>query len=347
MKTGLERRAFLGAGAALLASAGMRGVAAEGGGVSGELKFCLFADLHFMPGEFPHPTTEFLDKIIARAKAAKVDFILHLGDLMHRANDPRVRMFIDRYNRCGLPAYHTIGNHENDATSEAQTLAAYGLKSGHYHFDVKGFRFIICDCNYIRRANGKVEHYANSNYFGRAKDDLISWMPEEQIAWLAETIESAKGPCVICSHQSFDRERGSVPNWRAVRDVLETANSRHPGRVRLVMNGHHHCDYLRILNGIPYFDVNSANYIWFDEEHSSYPADYMKGLKQSSHTLTWKEPLSAIVTLGHNGHIRIEGSRSEWLYGISPEKAGLPLLDEVGRPNTAMIQSVDMTLGAV
>ena len=38
---------------------------------------------------------------------------------------------------------------------------------------------------------------------------------EEQIAWLVETIELAKGPCVICSHQSFDRERGNDSERRS------------------------------------------------------------------------------------------------------------------------------------
>ena len=310
-----------------------------------EVRFCLFADLHYAPGCFPHDTELFLDKIIARAKSEKVDFILHLGDLIHRAGDPKTLALVERYNRCGIPAYHTIGNHDNDGGDEAATLAAFGLKRGYYHFDVRGFRFIVCDCNYIRHADGSVEHYANCNYYSLAKDEQTSWLPDEQIAWLADAIEHSPGPCIICSHQSFERERGGVPNYHAVREVLDSANRRHPGRVLLVMNGHEHIDNLRILNGILYYDVNSANFQWFNKRHSCYSEDYCRTHTMAAHTLAWTEPLSAIVSLSADGRIRIKGSQADWMYGVTPEKANLSPLDTIGRPILPIMQSADIRLG--
>lgn len=314
--------------------------------LTGRVRFCLFADLHYMPGVFPNDTTDFLDGILKRAKAERVDFVLHLGDLIHRSRDKAERAFVERYNNCGIPAYHTIGNHENDGGTERDTLEAFGIKCGHYHFDVNGFRFIICDCNYIRRANGKVEHYQNGNYFSRGKDDVIAWMPEEQIAWLANAIEGAPGPCVVCSHQSFEREKGGVVNFRAVREVLESANRKHPGRVMLVMNGHYHTDNLRILNGIPYYDVNSANYQWFDGVHGSYPVDYVKAHSLANHTIAWNRPICAIVTLKRDGLIRIEGSQADWMFGVTPKKAGLPPWDSLGRLVQPKMQSANLILRA-
>jgi len=339
----ISRRGFVCGGASLAAAVGLgaRGIAAD------EVRFCLFADLHFMPGVFPHDSHEFLDKILARAKSAKADFVLHLGDLIHRPLGEAERAFVAKYNGCGIPAYHTIGNHENDGACEADMLAAYGLKCGHYHFDVKGFRFIVCDCNYIRRADGSVEHYEKSNSFKRGKGDVIAWMPEEQIVWLAEAIETAPGPCVVCSHQSFEREKGGVPNYRSVRAVLETANRKRPGRVMLVMNGHYHTDNLRLLNGILYYDVNSANYQWFDKTHAAYPADYAKSHGLANHTLAWDGPLSAIVTLRRDGRVRIEGSRAGWMFGVTPEKAGLPHYEGLGRPVLPAMQDADITLSPV
>ena len=346
MKT--DRREFI-FGSAALGSAGLAGCLSGGRGdgpsLGKQVRFCLFADLHYWPGVFPNDSTDFLDRILARARAADVDFVLHLGDIVHEPTHAAERDFLARYRGCGLPAYHTVGNHDNDGCTHAETLAAFGLSSGHHFFDVNGWRFVVCDPNYIRRPDGTLEHYSHGNNYGLKDGSQLSYMPEEQIAWLAEALESAEGPCVICSHQSFERERGGVPNYRAVRDVLEAANRRHPGRVRLVMNGHEHIDNLRILNGILYWDVNSANYQWFDQRHDCYPADYLKTHRSASNTLAWDAPLSAIVTLGADGHIRIEGSQANWLYGITTERVGLPPSDGLGRPVLPVMQSVELTLG--
>ena len=338
----IGRRGFLAGAAGLLAATGAAAGSAAGRGV----KFCLFADLHYWPGVFPNDTTEFLDRILKRAEDNEVDFVLHLGDLVHFPM--QLKGFVDRYNDFHIPTYHTVGNHEFESSVE-DVLKAYRLERAYYSFDRGGFRFVITDPNYILR-NGELVHFSNSNWrtTNKRPGDRIYWIPPEQLKWLKETIDASPYPCVVMAHESYERPgAGGVQNQEEVRAIFDAANARTPGKVRLVMTGHYHVDYLRVLRGIPYLEVNSANFFFAGKHHDKYPADYMKGLKQSSHTLTWKEPLSAIVTLGHNGHIRIEGSRSEWLYGISPEKAGLPLLDEVGRPNTAMIQSVDMTLGAV
>ena len=109
------------------------------------------------------------------------------------------------------------------------------------------------------------------------------------------------------------------------------------------MNGHDHIDNLRILEGVVYFNVNSANYQYFGRTHDKYPADYTAKHKDK-HCLAWKDPLSAIVTLTPEGGIRIEGARSEWLFGVTPEKAGLNPYDTFWRKNVPVIQSADLTV---
>ena len=44
-----------------------------------------------------------------------------------------------------------------------------------------------------------------------------------------------------------------------------------------------------------------------------------------------------------DGRIKIEGSRSEYLFGVSPKDAGLPEFDSNGRYTRPVIQSADMT----
>ena len=342
--TAFSRRSFLGASA--LGALGLAGLAPAGAPAAtgkGAVKFCLFADLHYYPGVFPNDTPEFLEKILRRAEAADVDFVIHLGDLVHIPK--KLKSFVDRYNDFHIRTYHTIGNHEDDGNAHEETLEAYRLASGHYFFDVNGFRFVVCDPNYIRFADGTVRHYSNANYTKREKGSVIAWMPQEQIDWLQDTLEGSPHPCVICSHQSFERERNGVPNYRAVRDVINGVNARHPGRVRFVLNGHEHIDNLRVLDNVLYFDFNSANFQYYGKTHDKYPADYMKAHTQAPHTIAWTEPLSAIVTLTAEGGIRIEGSRADWLFGVTPVQAGYTPFewDGTGRTTRPVVQSASLS----
>ena len=52
--------------------------------------------------------------------------------------------------------------------------------------------------------------------------------------------------------------------------------------------------------------------------------------------------LSAILTLSPDGGIRIEGSKSDFLFGATLEKAGLDPYDVNGRRVTAEIQSANL-----
>ena len=347
----MNRREFLGFAAAGIAGGAFAGTADQKAAAAtpaaakkGQVKFCLFADIHYLPGVFPNDTPEFLEKILRRAEENKVDFVLHLGDFLH--NPVRYKDYADRYNDFHIPTFHTIGNHDNDGCTHEETLEVYRMKSGHYFYDFNGFRFVICDPNHVRYADGTIKHYSKGNYYKKTKDDKISYMPEEQIEWLKETLDRSPYPCVICSHQSFERERRGVPNFQAVRDVINAANRKHPGRVPFVLNGHEHIDNLRILDNILYFDFNSANYQYYGKTHNKYPADYVKAHRSAPHTIAWTEPLSAIITMSANGRIKIEGSKADWLYGVTPVDAGFGAFewDGTGRVTHPVVQSADITL---
>ena len=347
----MNRREFLGFAAAGIAGGAFAGAADQKAAAAtpaaakkGQVKFCLFADIHYHPGVFPNDTPEFLEKILRRAEESKVDFVLHLGDFLH--NPVKYKDYADRYNDFHIPTFHTIGNHDNDGCTHEETLEVYRMKSGHYFYDFNGFRFVICDPNHVRYADGTIKHYSKGNYFKKTKDDKISYMPEEQIEWLKETLDRSPYPCVICSHQSFERERRGVPNFQAVRDVINAANRKHPGRVPFVLNGHEHIDNLRILDNILYFDFNSANYQYYGKTHDKYPAEFVKAHRAAPHTIAWTEPFSAIITMYANGRIRIEGSKADWLYGVTPVDAGFGAFewDGTGRVTHPEVQSADITL---
>lgn len=337
----LRNSGLLGAGVALFAgqtTAGAANSSADSKGVT----FCLFSDIHYYPGVFPHSTHQWLQRILDRALKEKAEFVIHLGDFTHRDTD--TESYIKMYNEFSLPTYHTIGNHENDGRTYEQVLKAYHMKCGYYFFDKKGFRFIVLDPNYYKQGE-KFIHYANGNYFQALSGGAYGpVLPPEQVQWLRKTVDQSPYPCILMSHQSFEREADGVKNYQEVRDLINHTNQKHPGRIPLVMNGHYHTDNIRILDGVVYFDVNSASYQWVDKAHSLYPKEIMKKYAQARHSIIYNDPISAIVTLTHDGGIKIDGQKSTLFKGVTSEMTGNPRFDCMGREITAIIQSVDLKL---
>ena len=347
----ISRRTFL--GGAALAAAGLAAndsVAAKSA-KPGRVKFCVFADIHYSPERFPNSTREWLERIIDHAKAEKCDFIIHCGDMtsypvLHKE-------YVDFYNDCGLPSYHVIGNHDDDGNEHSETLKAYRMKCGHYFFDRNGFRLVIADPNYIKFADGRIVHYSSSNYLKRKPGDgsEIGVMPPEQLAWLKDTVENSPYPCIVFSHQSFERPTGAAcHNYREVQEIFNSANRKSPGKVRMAINGHHHRDYIRTLDNVVYFDLNSASFDWIGTKraHTRYPKEYIEkhGLKRKGNKIpfiSWDDPLHAIVTVDVDGTIKIDGMESKFAYGVTPESVGM-FFDTCGRPTYARVQSVDMKL---
>ena len=100
---------------------------------------------------------------------------------------------------------------------------------------------------------------------------------------------------------------------------------------------------LRILDGIVYFDVNSANYKWYGQVCKKYPADYVAKYKLANMVIAWEDPLNAVVTMGSGGEMEIAGMQSRFMYGISPADAGFPV-EFGGRAVTPIIQSASFCM---
>lgn len=347
----MNRREFISGLVAAGAAAGARGdrSSAVPGTASGKpLKVCVFSDIHYERGFWTNADDpSFLEKIMARAERENCDMMVQCGDFMHGVSKPWQKEFVKLYNEFKIPGYHVLGNHDPEQNSAKETCDAYRIAtSGHYAFDRGGFRFVIADPNYFCPQPGKFVHYERGNYArAQRKGATINWVPPEELEWLRAAIMDSQLPCVVFSHQSFERGNyDPVANSDAVRAVFNEANAKRPGAVRLVVNGHMHNDNLRVLDNILYWDVNSANYQWFGPKHKKYPKEYMKSHPGAQYTLAWTEPLSGILTLWPDGRIRIEGSKADWLFGVKPADAKYPKYDKDGRETHPMIQSADMTL---
>ena len=299
--------------------------------------FLAFSDIHYFPGVFPHDSHEWLERVLDRAERHNVDFVIHVGDLTH--NPVKERDYVKLYNDFKIPTYHTLGNHDTECCTLAETLAEYRMERGYFHFDRNGFRFVVLDTNYFRDA----ERFVHFEYANHRKVPPSQWWtcPEEQYEWLEETLMNSPCPCVVFMHQSCEREHYGMQDWKRMRGLFSMVNSQCRYKVRLVVNGHHHTDGLRFIDGVAYLDLNSANYKYYHEGHMLYPDAYRKTHTGASHVIAWEDPISAVISLDICGWMKIEGQKSSFFMGISPEMAGLSPRD---RPITPNILSIDLTM---
>jgi hypothetical protein len=148
------------------------------------------------------------------------------------------------------------------------------MPAGYYHFDCKGFRFVVLDTNYVL-INNKIHHFEKGNYYNHP--DTREFIPDEELKWLEESIYESPYPCILFSHASFEREsRASVLNRNQIIEIIRKANNRKKHQVLIAINGHHHRDFLRIHENVAYFDLNSVSFDWVNNPHDFYPDDLCK-----------------------------------------------------------------------
>lgn len=265
---------------------------------SRRVRFGLIADIH------PDVLPDGLARVQAFVKAmteARVDFILQLGDFVWPK--PSNQVFLDAWNQYAGPRYHVLGNHDmDDGYSREQTVAFVGMPAMHYTFPAGPALGVVLD----------------GNEPGGTRRGYKRFMGPTQLAWLASQLARSTQPCLIFIHQPFDLDHDdALENAAEVRAVLERAEKARPGTVLAVFSGHFHLDYTRVVNGIRYFQINSAAYWWLNNEAAKrevYPPDVHKAYRWASHVAPYRDPLWAVVTLDlDRGELVIEGRRSEWL----------------------------------
>jgi len=301
------------------------------------MKFLLFSDLHHYPGVFDGGTEEDLNLLRRAAEEHGCEFVLHAGDFCHGPS--LVPKYVEAFHNFPMPTYHCLGNHDTDKTPLEETLKAYRMPADHYYFDHGGYRMVITNPNYYKDGDVSIA-YSMSNYYSHA--DTRETMPEEQIDWLKQTVESSPLPCILVSHPSFERPDG-VKNREKILSVIDEANRKRPHSVLMCINGHHHRDFVRLRNGVIYWDVNSASYDWLPKEHGLYPRDRCERIRLLNHTLVYEDPLYAIVTL-EGTTVTVQGTESRMYLGVTRDMTDNPVYDKAGRPVTPTIQSFRITL---
>lgn len=258
--------------------------------MSQSVKFCVFADFHYMKQCYP-ATQEHLDIVLRRAANNKVDFVVQLGDF---CNDFIASPEITRYytdNPYNLPAYGVYGGHDVEYVEHSgkelprdNTMAlvtpylnseddvVWGTEDGligdgsigYYYYDLRGFRFIAVDSQYSQNPETG-EWIKNITYHppkGNVRGDRLG---DKQLAWLETVLTDAAHkeiPCIIFGHSPAWHGYGTKePDVTA---MFERVNAIRKGTVMMCLNGHTHTNRAMMLeNNVLYMDVNAAiNGFW-------------------------------------------------------------------------------------
>jgi 3',5'-cyclic AMP phosphodiesterase CpdA len=276
-------------------------------GVFRPLKFGIIADIH---RDLTPDADERLNIFMKRVEAEQPDFIISLGDFAHPL--PGNRPFAERFRQAPCPAWHVLGNHENDRGTKADAVTFLEMPAPYYSFDTGGYHCVVLDGNYIYD-DGAFIDYEKGNYF-RYDDGHVSYISDEQCEWLAADLKSTSLPTLIFSHQSLLHDLYGIPNRAFVQQLLETANEQAGfNKVVACFNGHHHQDFYRCINRIHYFSINSVSYKWHDR---SIPGRYAPELEakygQLSHMSLYRDALFAFVSIDPHDRLSLRGVMSQW-----------------------------------
>lgn len=263
----------------------------------GMIRFLVFTDLHL---EDCTDGLQRLETILRHAKEEQVDFIVSLGDLCFPTEGYSPVM--EKLRGCGIPVYHTIGNHDVQDWELPVSLRFLGKECAWEAFEAGGYRFLILDTCYWRSQEGDF-HFPNKQRI----PSQYPVLPEEQLQWLEQQLADGQ-ETVIFSHMSLVNPfaRRGIANKEAVQRILRGKN------VLLCMNGHDHGSDLKQLDGVPYYTVSSASqFCWWGGDP---PGSRVENL-------FYKDPLHVIVELAED-EIRIRGMESSF-EGLTPEDVGV------------------------
>ena len=212
----------------------------------------------------------------------------------------------------------------------------------YYYTDLGSFRLICLDTNYSLTPQGAWQHNTTASWGPPSENHRANSLGDAQLAWLARVLDGAAEDglhCMLFSHGSFCRHWRPEADTDAVQALCTAVNQKRAGTVIAQWNGHYHTNHHAVEDGILYWDVNTTiNGEWIGTrvphytdgqtfDYAEYDADgaeirrYARNLSElwmSQNTWYFRDPLSAVVTVRSDGHIRVEGSQTEWMYGVLP-----------------------------
>lgn len=262
----MTRRIFLKSSAAALAGLALTPISctgpAGGGRRPGAVRFGIVTDCHYADADtagtrFYRHSLDKLGECVEAMNAQKVDFLVELGDFKDQDSPPDeqktlsyLRAVEGVFCRFDGPAYHVLGNHDQDSLSKARFLTNVentGIDSGrsYYSFDSHGVHFVVLDANY--KSDGT--DYDHGNF-----DWTDANVPPAELQWLRRDLAASRGAVIVLVHQLLDGAGSHyVNNAAEARQILEQS-----GRILAVFQGHRHDGGYSLINGIHYYTLKAV-----------------------------------------------------------------------------------------
>ncbi len=268
---------------------------------SKKLRFGLISDLHhlqFGQDEIPR-LKSFMDEVVK----TKPDFIIQCGDFCRAQKSDGI---MAEWNRFDGAKYHVLGNHDMDLCSKETIMKFWNMPKRYYSFDQDGYHFVIMDRNFLKKDDGTLVDYNTSNW-GPLPAPKRSFTDSGQLDWLKQDLAAAKFPVIVFMHQpvfltDYSDEIGNADEILKIFDQVNFSAKEQGNiaRVTAVFMGHDHDDRYGERNGVHYFIVNSASYVY------------------QGHAHFYNESLFAFVKLDPKGKMTIEGRSTTYKKG-TPE----------------------------
>ena len=272
-----------------------------------KLEIGIVADVH---QDIIHDGFSRLSFFMNAIKKRQPNFIIQLGDfsLPRKQNQP----FLDQWNSFNGPSYHVLGNHDmkDFGYTKEETMDWWQMKNRYYSFDYENFHFIVLD--------GNDENPKPWNGY-------VRYIGLEQKTWLINDLKKTSKPCILFSHQSLEAP-GGIANRDEIRNILENSTIKlGQSKVVACLSGHHHSDYIKKINGIPFIQINSMSYKWVGDKfkYNRFAPHVEQAYPTVSKTCPYKDPLYTILTLDEKkGELHIEGRKTSF---ISPTPSELKI----------------------
>lgn len=201
-----------------------------------------------------------------------LSWVIHLGDFIDK--DWESFDVVDPiYRQLTMPGHHVLGNHDFSVADSLKRFVVKRMRlpAPYYHFESKGWRFVVLngnDISFHAHPKESKQHQAAEEYYNKHQITSPKWngaIGPEQMVWLQETLGSAQeqGENVIlfCHFPVYPENVHNLWNAEEVISLIE----RYPN-VKAYINGHNHDGNYAQKNGVHYLTMKGM----VDTEGSSY-----------------------------------------------------------------------------
>ena len=228
------------------------------------MKIGLFTDLHYSKHDEEHKYTVLAPERMRAALEAfrkeKVDVCVCLGDVVDKGADHEEELscwqeLLSIVREYSFPFYVLPGNHDYEILVGDEFGKVTGMPKFPFSVDIAGQNLIFLDACY---------RYSGKRYDEAGMIWTETMLPKDQIEFLKDTLEKSELPCLVFTHQNWDK---NLPKEYHIRHLLLLKHLlKKSGKVKYVFSGHYHAGDDHEIGGIRYVTVPSLT----DTEANSY-----------------------------------------------------------------------------